>query len=203
LSIGPKENHTGPAVNRLFRSAALNYGAAVIILSGTLDNGTAGLLAIENCCGIAIVQQPTEAEGPSMPLNALRHVSADYRRDINEIGPLITSLPAQDAGDLEPPADPPSPYRDWIAVENEFADAATVTAENGIHELGTASSISCPECRSVLFEVRDQRALPYRCRVGHAFSAKTLLRDLGPPEKIVVICLARDSRRGGSCPPIG
>jgi two-component system chemotaxis response regulator CheB len=147
LSIGPKENHTRPAVNRLFRSAALSYGAAVIgiILSENLDNGTAGLLAIENCCGIAIVQEPTEAEGPSMPLNALRHVSVDYRRDINEIDPLITSLPAQHAGDLEPPADPPSPYRDWIAVENEFADAATVTAENGIHELGTASStISCP-----------------------------------------------------------
>lgn len=112
-----------------------------------------------------------------MPRSALHHVPVDYRSGIDEIGPLLVSLTEQ--GNNDPAADPPNAYRDVIVVENEFADGGTATeAERHLQEIGIASSLSCPECRAVLFEIRDERALRFRCKVGHAFSAKTLLRDL-------------------------
>ena len=72
-----------------------------IVLTGMLDDGTAGLWAIKDRGGIAIVQSPAEAPYPSMPRSALRHVAVDYELKIDEMPGLLSaltqeSLPAQD-----------------------------------------------------------------------------------------------------------
>ena len=102
---GPKENQTRPAVDPLFRSAALAYGADVIgvVLTGGLDNGTAGLLAVKDCGGITIVQDANEALAPSMPLNALQHVAIDHCLPLDKIGTFLMTASAQEAGDPDPP----------------------------------------------------------------------------------------------------
>src|SRR5512143_1545811 len=91
---GPRENRTRPAIDPLFRSAAVTYGARVIgvLLTGMLDDGSAGLLAIRHCGGIVIVQDPQDAKYPDMPRNALEYLTADYRLPLLEIGKVLTQL---------------------------------------------------------------------------------------------------------------
>ncbi len=91
---GPKENRHRPAIDPLFRSAATAYGSRVmgVILTGSLDDGTAGLQAIKICGGVAIVQDPQEALFPSMPMSALANVQVDYTLPLAQIGPLLGSL---------------------------------------------------------------------------------------------------------------
>ena len=91
LNRGPKEHHSRPAIDPLFVSAALSHGPGVIgvILTGMLDDGTSGLQAIKRCGGVAIVQDPKEAEAPSMPLSALRHVRVDHCAPVADIAALL------------------------------------------------------------------------------------------------------------------
>jgi two-component system, chemotaxis family, protein-glutamate methylesterase/glutaminase len=79
LNQGPKVNHARPAIDPLFRSAALLHGQRVIgvVLTGFLQDGTAGLAAIKRAGGVAIVQDPVDAEFPGMPASAMAGAQVD------------------------------------------------------------------------------------------------------------------------------
>ena len=94
LDAGPKIHFTRPAADPLFQSAALAYGARVVgvVLSGGDGEGPAGLRDIKARGGISIVQDPDQAENPTMPRQAIRGGDPDYCLPIAEIGPLLVRL---------------------------------------------------------------------------------------------------------------
>lgn len=94
LDSGPKINRSRPAIDPLFQSAAESYGSRVIgvLLTGYLDDGSAGLVAIKKHGGSAVVQDPKDAYAPEMPRSALSAVSVDYCLPLNEIAPLLIRL---------------------------------------------------------------------------------------------------------------
>jgi two-component system chemotaxis response regulator CheB len=91
---GPKEDRHRPSINALFRSAAVEWRERAMgaILSGALDDGVAGLYWIKKYGGITIVQDPTTATAPSMPVAALQHVNADFVLAPTAMGPLLGNL---------------------------------------------------------------------------------------------------------------
>ncbi|MBV9712110.1 MAG: chemotaxis protein CheB [Ktedonobacteraceae bacterium] len=170
---GPKENRHRPAVDPLFRSAAVAYGPQVVgvVLTGSLDDGTAGLLAIKQRGGIAIVQDPDDAIYPDMPRSALTHVNVDYCLPIADIGPLLVQLAREKVvqGTVQPASED---------MEREVRVAEMETNPLNEHEqVGAPSAYSCPECGGVLWEVHDGELSRFRCRVGHAFSSESMLSE--------------------------
>jgi two-component system chemotaxis response regulator CheB len=171
LSHGPKENLARPAIDPLFRTAALSYGPAVvgIVLTGQLDDGTAGLLDIKDRGGVAIVQEPAEASAPSMPRSALRHVTVDHRCTLNEMPRLLVDLVA------DPPAGG-APVTRLMEIESRIAFGASSAQDwLELEGMSTPSGFTCPDCRSVLYELPDGRLLRFRCRAGHGFSGESLM----------------------------
>ena len=164
---GPRENRHRPAIDPMFRSAAWAYGPRVVgvVLTGNLDDGTAGLWAIKSCGGTAIVQEPAEAAHPDMPTNALMHNRVDYREPLERIAPLLVEL----AREAAPPFVPPPP-----SVEREAAFARFDADESDVELLGALSPFTCPACRGALWQVEEGGHLRYRCHVGHAFSQEAL-----------------------------
>ena len=168
---GPKENRHRPSIDVLFRSAARAYGPRVIgvVLSGSLDDGTAGLIAVKIRGGVAVVQDPGEAFCGDMPRNAMRYLEVDHVVPTAALGPLVGRL-AEEEVDVED-ASPSSPEMDH---ETRIArlDRDALETEN---KPGVQSAISCPDCRGVLWEIQEGDLLRFRCRTGHAFSPETLL----------------------------
>jgi two-component system, chemotaxis family, protein-glutamate methylesterase/glutaminase len=171
---GPKEHFARPAVDPLFRSAALAYGPRVIgvILTGMLDDGTAGLWAVKQRGGIAVVQDPTEAEYPDMPSSALKHVSIDHCLPAAEIGALIDRL-SRDAR----PRDGEHPMPKGLELETRIAKGEHVPTGAVLH-LGEPSPFSCPECHGALMRLKDAGIIRFRCHTGHAYSFQSLLQDV-------------------------
>ena len=168
---GPRENGHRPAVDVLFRSAALTFGPRVVgvVLSGTLDDGTAGLLAIKRCGGVAVVQQPADARYSGMPDSALQHVVVDHCVPVREMPAVLTRLAHEPAG---PPPEPSSEDRLQIELRSLAMDP---TLLNSDERPGEPAVYACPECHGTLWEVHDGDLMRYRCRVGHAFTAEWLL----------------------------
>ena len=149
LSTGPKENRSRPAINPLFRSAAIAYGPRVIgiVLSGALDDGTAGLWEIKQRGGTTLVQDPGEARHPDMPRNALEHVPIDYVVPVRGIAPLLAELVGQ-------------------AIKTHATEEEDMKAYQ-------PTLLTCPECRGPISESGQSTVKEYRCRVGHRYSPET------------------------------
>src|SRR5215213_7659479 len=174
LTRGPKENRFRPAVDPLFRSAAQVYGPRVIgvVLTGYLDDGTAGLWAVKQLGGTAIVQDPLEALAPSMPASAMRQVKVDYCLPVAEIAPQLVRLasrPLEEQGEYEVPKEMDIEVR--IAGEETALDA-------GVLKLGEPSNYACPECHGVLLQLKEEKRIRFRCHTGHAYSVDSLLAEV-------------------------
>jgi len=166
---GPKENRHRPAIDPLFRSAAWAYGPRVVgvVLSGSGDDGTAGLWAIKSCGGTTVVQDPAEAAHSSMPENALKYNSIDHRLPIGQIAPLLIRL---SKGSIDVARD--CRWRQSLKTENEFDMMKRDITD--MDSIGKLSPFTCPSCRGALWELRNGDLLRYRCHTGHAFSEKSL-----------------------------
>jgi two-component system chemotaxis response regulator CheB len=168
LTRGPKENWARPAIDPLFRSAALAYGprAVGIVLTGNLDDGTAGLKAIKDCGGVTIVEDPATAFASSMPASAMEYVAVDYVLPIESIGGHLEELIMQPRqASLAPPAQ--------LRFEHGPA-MGTVNAMEDLKKIAEPSSLACPECGGGLWELSDKKPPRYRCHTGHAFSLSSL-----------------------------
>ena len=171
VTKGPKEHRFRPAVDPLFRSAAQVYGPAVIgvVLTGNLDDGTAGLWAIKQLGGTAIVQDPDDAECPSMPTHALAHVDVDYIVPLAELAPLLgqlTSRPPVERRGLVVP--------EHVRIETQIAKEQN-PIETGFEEVAEPSIYACPECHGVLLKLNEGDRIRFRCHTGHAYSIDSLL----------------------------
>jgi two-component system chemotaxis response regulator CheB len=169
LARGPKENRHRPAIDPLFRSAARWYGPRVIgvVLTGSLDDGTAGLLAIKKRRGIAIVQDPDDAFCGDMPRSAMEIVDVDYVVPLDRIPELLQKLvPTEVAGNGAGKSSRLKKETDIVEL-----DMNAIEDEN---RPGIPSPFACPECGGVLWEMDGEEILRFRCRVGHAFTANSL-----------------------------
>jgi two-component system chemotaxis response regulator CheB len=171
LSRGPSENGHRPAVDPLFRSAARAYGPSVagVVLSGSRDDGAAGLLAIKRAGGTAIVQDPADALHPSMPLAALERVAVDHVVPAAKIGDLLAELVGTEVDD-----DGPSPDTDLLDAEVAMANRAPLTTDETD---AVPAGYGCPQCGGALYEIDEAPVPRYRCRVGHAWSPDSLLDE--------------------------
>ena len=171
LSKGPKENRSRPAIDPLFRTAASAYGPRVVgvILTGMLDDGTAGLSAVKERGGITVVQDPKDALYPSMPTSALRYVGADYTLPLSEIAPLLVRL-------VTKPTQAPKnfPVSRLNEIESKFVQMETMKMQD-MDAIGAHAGISCPECHGPMWKIKDGKLHRYRCHVGHAYTAQTML----------------------------
>jgi two-component system chemotaxis response regulator CheB len=170
LRRGPRENRHRPAIDPLFRSAAEAFGPRVVgvVLSGALDDGTAGLIAVKIAGGVTVVQDPAEAFAADMPRNAMKYLAVDHVLPAREIGALVTRLVREDAGRAAPAVSEESVQERRLS---EF-DMAQIESDD---RPGKPSGFSCPDCGGVLWELDPESdLLRFRCRVGHAYAQDNL-----------------------------
>jgi two-component system, chemotaxis family, protein-glutamate methylesterase/glutaminase len=172
ITRGPRENRHRPAIDPMFRSAARAYGPRIagLILSGHLDDGAAGLLAVRMAGGLAIAQDPAEALCPEMPSRAIQYAGADQVLPIREIAALLI-----DATRMSAPATASvtnSSIGNAMEEDNGKGKISSASQRNGPN--GKPSVFACPECHGVLWEIEQGNLLRFRCRVGHAYTADAL-----------------------------
>jgi two-component system chemotaxis response regulator CheB len=169
LFRGPKEHHTRPAIDPLFRSAALDRGPRVIgvVLTGMLEDGSAGLRAIAACGGTTVVQDPSGADAPSMPIHAIAGTAVDHVVTLDAMPDLLTALaaPLSHVDAITPPA--------WLRIAHQVSKG--ISSMDELHSIGTPSHFSCPDCGGSLFEIADGPPVRFLCHTGHAFGMHSLI----------------------------
>jgi len=165
LTRGPRENWARPAVDPLFCSAAQAYGRDVIgvILTGGLNDGTAGLFEVKQRGGTTVVQDPDDAADPGMPRSALQHVVVDHCLPLREIPALLATL----VGKRQPhsfsegaKAAAPSQREDTMAADYTMDDPVAVT---------------CPDCGGALRRIKLGTLTQFRCHIGHVYTAEIMV----------------------------
>jgi two-component system chemotaxis response regulator CheB len=167
---GPQENNFRPAIDPLFRSAALAFGSRVIgvVLTGALDDGVSGLVAIKRMGGLAAVQDPATAVVPSMPHAAMTYVDADACLPVAALASKLVTLTKTEAPMPKTPHGATDLERE---VKIAGLDLSVIDHDQ---ERGTLVAMTCPECHGPLWEIAEDGPLRYRCRVGHAYTAEAM-----------------------------
>jgi two-component system chemotaxis response regulator CheB len=182
VTRGPKENHSRPAIDPLFRSAAREFGPRVagVILSGTLFDGTAGLWEVKRRGGVAVVQDPAEAAFPGMPESALANVEVDHVLPVGEIAPLLARLAGNPARRNEV-ADAMSSSPSQPSEFEELPDAASRDQDEQVRgeRHGRTSVFTCPDCGGTLWQADAGSVVQFRCHVGHAYTGESMVREQG------------------------
>jgi two-component system chemotaxis response regulator CheB len=169
VTKGARENRYRPGIDPMFRSAAATHGSHVIgvLLTGYLDDGTAGLMAVKKCGGLTVVQDPRQAAYSDMPQSALDNMTVDYCVPIAEMGPLLDRCARERPAKAKPI---PEAVRIEAGIaERVLSDVAEVSG------LGGQVPYNCPNCGGVLWEMSASAVPRYRCHTGHSFTSKALL----------------------------
>jgi two-component system, chemotaxis family, protein-glutamate methylesterase/glutaminase len=157
---GPRENGHRPSADALLRSVAESFGtrSAGVVLSGTMDDGAAGLRVVSRFGGLAIAQDPLEASFPGMPLAAIEAAETVVVSKVHDIGRRLD---------------------DWLAkLGVETAEEATMNMDDPPpeqHKEGELTPFTCPECGGSLWKLDLYGIERFRCRVGHSFSRDGLM----------------------------
>jgi two-component system chemotaxis response regulator CheB len=173
LLHGPKENGHLPAIDPMFRTAAQVYRHRVVgvVLSGALDDGTAGLLAVKRTGGIAMVQDPEEAPFPAMPRSAIEYVQIDHILPVSQIGPALIRLVYES---VEEPEGIPAE----VAMEPDILELHGTALEK-LRSDGPPSIYICPECNGPLWERPTGELIRFQCYTGHTYSPASLVAEEG------------------------
>jgi two-component system chemotaxis response regulator CheB len=166
---GPHENRWRPSIDVLFRSAAVVFNSKTIgiILTGLLDDGTAGMMAIKKCGGFCIVQEPEEAQFGDMPTSVLNHVEVDYRVPIADMGYILDDMKSK-------PEKPEAAVPADLKIEAEITEKM-VSSIDQLKQIGTQSDYTCPDCGGTLYLLKNDQLHRYRCFTGHVYTEKLLL----------------------------
>src|SRR5262245_11781291 len=169
VSSGPRENGHRPAIDPLFRSGARAYRDRVagVLLSGSLDDGVVGLGAIKQLGGRAFVQDPDEAQHPSMALNAIARVPLDGVMRIEQLAASLARFVKEKPSDLQ-------------AVRAAHAASGRIDPPFGeredmdrLQKEGRLTGLTCPACGGAIWEVEREGVLAFRCHVGHAYGTES------------------------------
>lgn len=168
VTRGPRENGHRPAIDPLFRTAARAYDSAVagVVLSGTMDDGAAGLQAVKQAGGLALVQHPDDALYPAMPRNAMRLTSPDHVLPVRELARKLVELAER----------PRAPRARIEAIQPDPAET-TLPGPREDQWPGDRAPFACPACGGTLWESEENGHPRFRCRVGHAFTEAALLNS--------------------------
>jgi two-component system chemotaxis response regulator CheB len=168
IGRGTTENRWRPSIDTLFRSAAAAYSARVIgiILSGLMEDGTAGMIAIKKSGGTLIVQDPEEAEYPDMPKSVLGNTEVDYCVRLAAMGAILEEKTNNGREEYLPaPAE--------VLAEAAISERVAVNMQS-LMEIGDKSPFSCPDCGGGLWNLKDDSFQRYRCHTGHTYSQNEL-----------------------------
>jgi len=181
LGHGSRENNARPAIDPMMRSAAVCCGPRTVgvVLTGTLSDGASGLWAIDQCGGITVVQDPSDAEFSGMPTNALNRLKPDHVVTLAAMPKLLNSLVSQPAGKM-------LPIPESVKFEVEIARGASSSIDE-MDRIAGHSGFACPDCHGAMWEIKEGELVRFRCHVGHTYESdrmsialdKNLRRALG------------------------